>query len=451
MKTNPVSNRRTALFAVRPLMLCALSCKKYSVCTSLLVKTASQSDCLRVLPNSRWSSSQVSSKVCTSIKNEHLPSAVLCTIVTLARATIESKLLVARIVETRLSLFATDKTCTGGANRWHALSATCASCSQLSSHSHRCFGFPILADLESNRPRDTGLTPVLKRARAGESEPMDTELVFQGQQDRIVGEPLNLTKSFDQAAAEPGGAQVVQKQESGGRGASASESAPCGGRSATPSRWGGDSGAKPAPSQGWAAAVSRGGPDSSASLGGGVQQQQSPVQGGPQQGLIGGALQAMEELTMSPETAAFHRELAARSAELAARTAEFQERIRRKQALGNSTSTVCTAGAPLVESSSSLPIPSVLAATVASRSQVLPKRRAFKLSHTVAGCPPVAEQFLSRQLGKPVPPQPSASLASPESSQQTSTPTSLSAPLPSQPTTTREPSVFLSALRASQS
>jgi hypothetical protein len=92
-------------------------------------------------------------------------------------------------------------------------------------------------------------------------------------------------------------------------------------------------------------------------LGGGVQLQQSPGAGGPQQGMIGGALQAMQGLTMSPETAAFHQELAARSEELAARTAEFQERIRRKQALGNNTSTVCTAGAPAVGSLPPSPFP----------------------------------------------------------------------------------------------
>jgi hypothetical protein len=47
---------------------------------------------------------------------------------------------------------------------------------------------------------------------------MDTELLFQQQQNRVEGEPLNLTKSFDQAATEPGGAEVVQKQELGGGG-----------------------------------------------------------------------------------------------------------------------------------------------------------------------------------------------------------------------------------------
>jgi hypothetical protein len=111
------------------------------------------------------------------------------------------------------------------------------------------------------------------------------------------------------------------------------------------------------------------------SLGGGVQLQQSPSPGGPQQGPIGGTLQAMQGLTISHETAAFHQEIAARSAELAA---EFQDRICRKQALGSGTSTVCTVGAPLVGSSSSLPIPSTLPATVAPRSQILPEGRAFK-------------------------------------------------------------------------
>jgi hypothetical protein len=201
--------KKTALFAETPLVFCSLSCKNYSVCTSLLKDTESQSGLQQVLSNSTWSLSLVSNNVCISIKTKHLPSSFFCTTIALDRSTVQGKSLAARTVETRLSSPAPDKLCSQVANRLRALCATCAPYSQLSFHSgpiiHPCIGPSFLTGLESNRARDTGLTPEPKRARAGDSESMDTKLVFQQQQERIEGEPLNLTKSFGRAATEPEG------------------------------------------------------------------------------------------------------------------------------------------------------------------------------------------------------------------------------------------------------
>jgi hypothetical protein len=254
---------------------------------------------------------------------------------------------------------------------------------------------------------------------------MDTELVFQQHQGRTEGEPLNLTQSFEQAATEPGGPSSLvpnavqdggnpalsfgtaagdsglllgavggggpqhnegdslatvnlQNKPGGGWGLQPQIQPPAGGNQHQLQGGGQIQGQFLTPPSDGQQQFPFGGGGAHLPLRGGVQLQQSPGPGGPQQGLIEGALQAMQGLTMSPETAAFHQELAARSAELAARTAELQERIRRKQTLGNSTSAVCTAGAPLVGSSPSLAVPNALAATVAPRSQVLPQGRVFK-------------------------------------------------------------------------
>jgi hypothetical protein len=152
MKMISSSNGKAALFAVKPLLLCALSCKKCNICTSLLESTEIQSDRLRVFSNSTWSLLQVLSKVCMSNKNKHLPSAFLCTTVILDCTTIQCNPLVARTVKTRLSSLAPDKRCVGVAGLWRVLCVTCASSSQLSSHSrtssHPCFGLSFFTGLD---------------------------------------------------------------------------------------------------------------------------------------------------------------------------------------------------------------------------------------------------------------------------------------------------------------